>query len=193
MNLLSELELNRRREEEGLDPINIAWPWGAGRRQPVPNLLLRRGEQAVVESSSMRLQGLARLAAYTHADRVAVGAGVRTRFAPLARQALSRNLSLIVLDGAAELRREDRLEELEWFAKEMDRELLTPLVEEAGRNQSRLVVLAPSELGDGLGVSTESNAAGSLPFDLRTTDELRLRKTDLWTEIEQGLLMPESP
>jgi len=69
VNLLSSLELNERRLDEGLQPFNLLWPWGHGSRTAVPNLALRRGEPAVVESASMRLAGLTRLAGYKHADR----------------------------------------------------------------------------------------------------------------------------
>ncbi|HEY0866122.1 MAG TPA: hypothetical protein VGE01_02015, partial [Fimbriimonas sp.] len=48
VNLLAESDENRIREEEGLPPLNILWPWGHGTCVPVPNLWLERGERALV-------------------------------------------------------------------------------------------------------------------------------------------------
>jgi len=103
VNLLNELELNERRIDEGLPPLNLLWPWGHGRRTAVPNLLLKRGERAHVESNSLRLQGLTRLVGYRHGERRAFGKGTNTRLENIAKTALKEDPTVIVIDAPAEL------------------------------------------------------------------------------------------
>jgi 2,3-bisphosphoglycerate-independent phosphoglycerate mutase len=170
VNLLNELELNHKRIDEGLPPFNIFWPWGHGRRVSVPNLALRRGEPAVVESGSMRLQGLTRLAGYSHVDRASVGKGMKTRFTDIAKRCLKRDLTIVVVEGAAELRELNRLEELEWLAREMEKELLAPLLEDVIKEKSRLTLLAPGQT-QGLGITSAARSERPLPFDERTLEE----------------------
>lgn len=67
VNMLSELEMNRRREDEGKPQLNVFWPWGGGVRLKVPNLALRFGIPRGIfldENLSLHLSGLARLAGY---------------------------------------------------------------------------------------------------------------------------------
>jgi hypothetical protein len=192
VNLLSDMELNQRRVDEGLGPINLLWPWGHGERRPVPNLLLRRGEQAVVESNSLRLAGLTRLSGYRHEDRRLVGEGVKTRLGPLAARALSRTLSIVVIDAFAELRSQGKEEEIHWLARELDRELLKPWIEAAVKDPTRLTLLAPSvEGGVGLGLVATPQSPGSnvYPFDERSLDERLVPTRDLWQEVESGVTL----
>ncbi|MEZ0325704.1 MAG: hypothetical protein ACAH95_07340 [Fimbriimonas sp.] len=170
VNLLGELELNQKRLDDGLPPFNILWPWGHGRRVSVPNLALRRGEPAVVESGSLRLQGLTRLAGYSHVDRSLVGTAMKTKFSKVAQRCLTRELTLVLIEGATNLRELGRLEELEWFAKEMDRELLGPLLDDAIKLKSVVSVLAPSDTA-ALGMSSASRSDRQLPFDERALEE----------------------
>ncbi len=170
VNLLGGLEINEKRLDEGLPPFNILWPWGHGRRVSVPNLALRRGEPAVVESGSLRLQGLTRLAGYSHGDRASVGRGMKTRFADLAKRCLGRSLSFVVIEGAFELRELGHMEELEWLARELDRGLLTPLLEDSIKLKSRVSLLAPGE-SVGLGLRSDVRSERQLPFDERTLEE----------------------
>ncbi|HSI72700.1 MAG TPA: hypothetical protein VK934_05945, partial [Fimbriimonas sp.] len=110
VNLLSDLELNQRRIDEGLQPFNILWPWGHGRRVPVRNLALMRAEPAMVESASLRMAGLSRLVGYSHVDRASVGRGLRTRFSQIAARCRQRDLSIVVMDVEGLT-----LEEKDWF------------------------------------------------------------------------------
>lgn len=64
VNMLSELELNVRRIDEGVAPLNVLWPWGQGSPRRLPHLGLRRGSVLTVESPSLRMRGMARLVGY---------------------------------------------------------------------------------------------------------------------------------
>lgn len=188
VNLLSELELNERRMDEGLPPLNLLWPWGHGVRRPVPNLILKRGERAQVESASMRLAGLARLVGYRHGDRRAVGKGTGTRLEHLVDQAMAHDLTILLIEAPGQLRREGLIEELHWFVREMDGRLLKPLYDSALRGTGRFALIAPGE-GSGLTLQFESAPAGNnrYPFDERALEERALTQTDAWTAIEEAL------
>lgn len=67
VNLLSELDFNRRREDEGKPALNALWPWGGGIRLRFPNLALRNGIPRGVfleETVNLHLAGLTRLSGY---------------------------------------------------------------------------------------------------------------------------------
>jgi 2,3-bisphosphoglycerate-independent phosphoglycerate mutase len=190
VNLLGELDANRRRAEEGIPPLNLLWPWGAGRRTSVPNLILRRGEQAVVESSSMRMEGLVRLSGYKHADRGSFGSGLRTRFEQIAERCLSRDISLVILEGPAALRAQGLMEELEWFAHEMDARLLKPLLASALTNQEQLGLFSP---GPQLGLATLLDGRPRdtvYPFDERSLEDKGVPTRDVWALVDHALQSP---
>jgi len=204
INFLSSLELNARRLDEGLPPFNLLWPWGQGVRTEVPNLAFTRGEPAMVESSSMRLAGLTRLAGYKHADRNAFGRGLGTKLRAIADRALNRPLTIVYIDAAAELRSRNKPEELDWFVRELNRELLQPLLDDVLKNNARLSLFSPAPLAGlgspdmpasptGLAAALESGPRGNnpYPFDERSLDERTIPSTDLWSQIESATTLPE--
>ncbi|AIE88019.1 hypothetical protein [Fimbriimonas ginsengisoli] len=192
INLLTDLELNQRRIDEGLAPLNLLWPWGHGERRPVPNLLLRRGERAVVESGSMRLAGLSRLAGYRHEDRALVGRGVNTKFRNLAQRTGQRDVSIIFLDAFEEFNRAGKEEELHWMVRELDREMLQPLFDSALETATRITLLSPGLDGKpGLGLVSEPQSPLSnwVPFDERSLEERLIPTRDVATEVESGVTL----
>ncbi len=98
VNLLSDLQFNRRRIDEGQTPLNLLWPWGHGVRTPVPNLALRRASPAFVISNSLRLAGLTRLAGYRHSNIGWLGYGLQTYLGSVFEKAMSEPASIYVLD-----------------------------------------------------------------------------------------------
>lgn len=191
INLLSELELNERRIDEGRPPLNLLWPWGHGVRTPVPNLALRRGEPATVESASFRLAGLARLTGDIHAERATVGSGLQIRLRHLAGRILGRDLTIVVLDTPAELRAEgeEREEELHWFIREMDRELLQPLLDSTLIDPMRIAIVTPGAKSDGLALFAEPPASlsGRYPFDERTLEERLVTRIDVDQAVREAI------
>jgi len=200
INLLSSLELNQRRIDEGLAPFNLLWPWGHGVRTPVPNLALRRGEPAIVESGALRLAGLTRLAGYRHGDRHQFGRGLQTKFRSIANRAMTRDLTIAYIDAAWELRFRDKPEELDWFIRELDRELLQPLLDDHLKSPSRLTLIAPAPIAlfksasmraseTGLAVSADSSVknANIYPFDERSLEEKSIVSNDLWSLVEAAI------
>lgn len=192
INLLSELEVNQRRMDEGLAPLNLLWPWGHGMRTSVPNLALRRGEPVVVESSSFRLAGLARLTGDGHEDRTLFGRGLQTRLRALADRILRRDVTIAVLDAPAALRAEGeaREEELHWFVREMDCELLQPLLDSTLTDPMRIAVIAPGTKSEGLALLAEppANRSGHYPFDERVLEERMIPRVDVDQAVRNAIV-----
>ena len=179
INLLSELEFNRRRVGEGLPPFNVLWPWGQGFRTPVPNLALRYGHPVYVESPMRRLQGLARLAGCRHGDSGALGSGTNTRLEHLLDAFVRYGACVSVLPAIAEMRALDRLEEAEWLSREIDQRLLEPLERRLRDEPMRLLIAAPGEHGLALLVEHGPASPGSTPFDERALEQRGVPTRDL--------------
>lgn len=191
INLLTDHELNRRRHDEGLSPLNILWPWGAGFTPRLPNLALERGETVWCESGSMRLAGLARLVGYRHGPWQSFVQGLNLPLARVRHASLDRPATLIVVTLAADLRKLGRLDELAWLIRRIDEDFLAPLAAEMKRQPMRLLVIAPSSCANRLGLAL--SAEGGLrnddptPFDERALEDeplIRLRPANL---IEEAL------
>ena len=202
INLFSSLEFNIRRIDQGLPAFNLLWPWGQGTRSSVPNLALKRGEPAFVESGSMRLAGLTRLAGYRHVDRSLVGKGLRTKLRDIAGRALTRQLTITYLDVPINLRMKNMREELDWFVKQLGTELLQPLLDDHLKSPSRVTLIAPggfdsvsssempwSPVGLSMSVETGVPSHNVYPFDERALEERSVSERDLWSLIESAILM----
>jgi len=178
VNVLSELEFNAERMDQGLQPINLIWPWGPGVRHRLPNLALRRGEPAVVVSNSLRLSGLSRLVGYRHLDRSMMRQGLNAQWAAITSRASGESAMVVYSDVFTELRREKMLDEASWLIKEIDNVFIQPLLEGAKESPAELLVASPSPKSTGLGVTYRSGnlASSSLPFDERALEERLPRK-----------------
>lgn len=201
VNLLTPLEVNRRREDEGLVPINLLWPWGAGWSVRLDSLALRVAAPVEVASGSLRMAGLARMAGCRHLPPDLVGSGINIRF-PQLKEALRAPITVLVLDAPGRLRESGRLDEAEWVLSRFDEEFLAPLLTEAATEPVRIAIYAPgfeprptvSATGSvrGLGALFDSNAVVSnvVPFDERALQE-RLPLHDLWESIASTLRSEE--
>lgn len=190
VNLLDELELNKRRRDEGHLPLNLLWPWGQGPRRPVPNLALRRGEPATVLSDSLRLAGLTRLVGYRHRELGTYGDGLQADLQSIAAALLELHSGVAVLQAIAGFRAGNDLEEAAYMARRYDAELLAPLLDRAAGEPIRLLLAAPCTDGIGLAVVFDSSApANSIyPFDERTIEEARVPLVDMEALIDSNLV-----
>lgn len=188
VNLLTELELNQRRLDEGIAPLNLLWPWGHGIRTPVPNLALRRGWPVQVLSSSMRLQGLTRLAGYRHWPRQSFGRGIGVRFEDIATAALGFERALVVLGEPGELRRQYMFEEEAWLVHQWDERFLGKLLDLVLKRELELDIVAPSsEFGLWLTVRRGVPSDRVLPFDERALEVQSLRTTSPSQAVDTSL------
>jgi hypothetical protein len=165
--LLGGLELNRQRIDEGSQPLNVLWPWGAGHRRAVPNLALRRGRPAQVEADDLAVIGLARLVRY----------GYRRLSGRSPSDLRGLKDRIVVMPEAEPAYFERRLSM--WGRLEQD--LVGPFV---ARRAGALLVAAPGPEG-GLAVSWPGE--GRWPFDERTLTEPKAPVAPLWRWVEQAL------
>lgn len=170
VNLLSGLELNRRRQGEGLPPFNVLWPWGQGLRTSVPNLALRYGQPIHVESPLTRLKGLARLAGCRHGDPAAMGTGTNLRLERVLETIEKHSVVVAVLPAFAEMRAMARMEEAQWLSREIDTRLLVPLETRLREEPMRILIASPGPHGLALQVGSGPADTGSTPFDERALE-----------------------
>jgi hypothetical protein len=189
INLLSDLELNQIRVEEGLPPFNLLWPWGHGVRTRVPNLAIRRGTPSLVISPSMRMQGLARLAGYLHEDRHKLRSGVNLNLKLIWERIRSAPSAIVYISGFAEWRATEKLEEAAWFTRQLDDEIFAPLAESLGEEPLRLTLVAPSDKNPGLALQLDSGSlqSNTTPFDHRPVDDPRVGLRTSWEAIRENL------
>ncbi len=191
INILTECEENRRRIDDGLRPINLLWPWGAGIRERVPKMALRFGSPVRVFTDSLRLEGLAKLAGLRVDGKPIIGTGLRTQWSTLKTRILSEDDSIVVLTGAKDLRRLGDYDALDYFAREVEVNLLEPLedawrVERSKGGLPSLVVIATGQEQSDRAESTYAlvadvggTAQQTVPFDERILGEPRLRRSDV--------------
>ena len=176
INLLGELELNQRRMDEGLPPVNCLWPWGQGFRPALADLGLRRGRSAIVESSSLRLQGLCKLVGYRHNPQSSFGAGTSVKLDRL----VTSSADIIVLDQIREFRSKNQLEEARWLTAEIDRRLFEPWAAATEDQPIEILVLTTGDpVGLALHYRSNRDLTSTIPFDERATQD-SLSRSPLW-------------
>ena len=201
VNLLNGLEANHARREDGLTPLNCLWPWGQGFRPDLPNLPLRRGDVARVESGSMRMQGLCRLVGYAHGDRGAFGKRLQTDWGVVRRAVESGRITLIVLHSVEEMQRHRRTDEIAHALDQLSAIVVAPLLEKRSDSPFELRIAAPSghasvggppdtaaQTGLGLTFSSVSPGVGAAPFDERVLDDPRVPTLHTWEHLHGGFL-----
>lgn len=181
VNLLGELPFNHIRREEGLEPLNLLWPWGAGWRQERRMLPLERGEMLRVGSTSMRMAGLCRLFGYAHSDWREFGPEVRVKWSEALSLLKQKEPTLLLMHPIEAMQRAHRLEEAERFLEELFERVIDPLLDE---EDLRLTLLAPgwpdqpsrcSAIGLGLSCDSRRTEANQTPFDERILDDPKVR------------------
>lgn len=172
LNLLSELEFNRIRHEEGQPIVNLVWPWGHGRRPELPNLAFERGEPSKVLTDSLRMDGLARLVRLRPV-RSELGMGLPFKF----EKALAHcdgMTTYLVLESPGKFAPDGMWEEVGWWLRELDNRLLSPSREERKeRPMDLLFVVSGSEKGLAFRYRTYRPAESAVPFSLETAQEAK--------------------
>lgn len=185
VNLLFETEFNQRRIDEGLAPLNVMWPWGAGVRLPLPNLPLRWGLIPTVHAEAEAIRAIARLCGLPLTPRAQFRQGLATDFRGLAEWSARASEALVMFTPPG-----SDPEEQAWFLRHWDEEFLRPwrdAVTEAGGSWRLTMIATGAEAGLALSVGSGSATSQSVPFDARASEE-RLRATSLSDLVRRGLL-----
>lgn len=167
INLLREAEFNRIRAEEGIETIEVLWPWAPGFREALPSLALRFGAPVQVVSGSLQLQGLARLCGARHGDPGAFGRGTSTRLEQLTEPAAG--VLIGVVSAFAEFDPIEQEQERWWLTQELERRVWAPLGE---LDDLRLMVTSETAEG-GLVLQYDARRPreNSVPFAERVLDD----------------------
>ncbi len=190
VNLLSELEMNRIRVEEGRLPLNLLWPWAFGFRPFVPNLALRRGEVRKFESTSWRLEGLTRLVGDRHGERQRLVRGVHPNWQEIRSRIHEEDPTVVVIGEFETMRRAGRLDELVYAIDQWTSEVLEPWLIEQPDKKRRLSIIAPGlskEDGLCLTIDPVTPIESKIPFDERALDDRRVQNASLWKAVESSL------
>lgn len=201
VNVLSPLEVNHIRREEGMRPLNCLWPWGQGFRPDLPNLPIRRGDVVYVESGSMRMHGLCDLVGYRHGDRAKFGTALRTDYNRISRIAKKQRLSLALISSVEEMQRHGKLDEIVWNLARLSEKVIEPLLDNEAEEPFVLRFVAPgghcstgkppnraSAIGLGLEYNSEKPESNRLPLDERVLDDPRVPTRKVWEFIYPGLI-----
>ena len=191
VNLLSELEVNKVRVDEGLNPINLIWPWGPGLRPRMPNLTVERGTSVRVESPSIRLKGLSKLVGYRHGDPWSLGKGTNLRLKELAALVAASPFAIVVLPTIGELRSKEMEEEARWLGREVGLRLLAPLFGEPRNQPARVILIATQKCGEGLALDYRSDCPierREMRFGAELLEDRKTGSTTLHELIEEALI-----
>lgn len=163
INLLADCEFNRRRVDEGIEPINVLWPWGHGMRVPMPNLTLRAGTPIRVISASWRLRGLARLCGVAHPFPGALGQGTNTRLETLVSE--FPGVTIGVMDVFERFHPIENEAERRWMTLEMESRVWRALLDV----EDLVLTVAGGDLV--LDYDARMPLENSVPFDERVLDD----------------------
>lgn len=183
VNLLSETEWNRIREDENLPALNVFWPWGPGFRPKLPNLALSRGVVVRWESPSLALAGLCRMVGYRHGPYREVGAGTNLRLEKMVSSALSHPYGVIVIPTIGEFLQEGKPEEAAWLAREVFDRVFEPVSRATSAEPRRVVLVATQPGGEGLAVDFRSDGlvhGSNRPFSAEVLEDRTLAANALF-------------
>jgi hypothetical protein len=193
INLLSELEFNRIRQEEGLPPLNCLWPWAPGRRQDCPNLALHRGELATVVSNSLRQRGLTRLCGYQNVERYRYETRERLDVSGLLNLTRSHSPSVVLVSRFFNQRASGDLEEVARSWSEFAEHFLAPYsqvtIEEEVVRLTLVALDRTLENGLALVWSNRDKPESTLPFDERVLGDRRLPSRPLFEIVKKSLAL----
>lgn len=185
VNLLMGSEMNRRRIGEGKTPIGIAWPWGQGMRQSLPNLALQLGQPATITSSLPTMQGVANL--------------TRCQFRQLNHPFKGNwsfsdlnGIQILVTDVFQQIRDAGRLERGEELWESVRSQVIVPCLNTKSDERQRLSVIAPNADGIGLAVHWDSHfrQGDGVPLHERALFDDALPQRHLWEIVRNKLQSP---
>lgn len=183
INLLREAEFNRIREAEGIEMIDVLWPWGPGFRGQFPNLPIRYGAPLRVVGGSLRMQGLARLCGCRLSGGL-FGEGTNTRLEQVA--APSPGVQIGLIEAFQQFDAIEQEAERRWLTDEMDQRLWRPLL---GEEELQLLVTATTpESGLVLRYDSRQITENSVPFAERVLDDRTVPATSLADAVRSVIL-----
>lgn len=177
VNILSGLEFNLRRVDQGIAPINLCWPWGQGERQKISNRALELGMPWIVRAHSLATRGLARLSGF-QAEKIPLFAEVEFRELLPILQGDAHALTILDLGAmpVGDEQIENRLARLHEFSQVV----IEPLLDWQLDTKSNLALVATNRANEGLiALVAKPNERDTLPFDERSLAERKVPRMNL--------------
>ena len=168
VNLLSEHDVNRRRLDLGLRPANLLWPWGPGAARSHLPWSQDPRERPVLASGSIRLHGMARLVALPRWPRALFRGRSEAPLDRLAEMAFGESRLIVHLAEFGRARAVADPERLAWLQRWLEERLLRPILDQARKRPTRLLLAALGERVGLVGVAdSERPKPNGVPFDER--------------------------
>ncbi len=206
LNLLYDHPVNRRRRDQGLNPGNTLWPWGAGRAPGMPSFLTTYGVTGAVVAAVDLVKGLGRAVGletptvpgatgYVHTDFAAKGAW--------ALKMLERHDFVFVhIEAPDEAGHAGDPDAKVWTLEQIDRHVVGAIVNGLNGRPFRMLVMPDHATpvatrvhrGDPLPFllfdSRRRNGSGHGTFDESAAESSRYRVDEAW-RLMRILLDPE--
>lgn len=174
VNLLSDLDVNKRRVDEGFAPLNLLWPWGQGIRPELPNLSLLRGKPTLVQSRNLRLLGLAALQQCRHSD-----AAFPTPLRLDASKLNSSGTTLVYAEHVARAVAAGRPDDAGRMLDEFGKSFLAPVVE-ASETVVQLIAMNGQGRGLSLLFDPRLTVQNIVPFDAEVVEDAKVPIVNDW-------------
>lgn len=191
VNLLNEAPFNHERREEGHAPVNMLWPWGAGRMEATPDAARERGRPATVATRDLRLRGLARQLGDWPVDATPWHRGIHPDWKAWQTD---HPVAVFQTDIWATMRRYEKFDEMAWAWEQWQTQWLEPIWAD---QEAVITIIAPSMAmdgtADGLALTFDpefSRTEPAFPFDERSLDERKLPRENLVDVIHAQLRAP---
>lgn len=183
INLLTDTEFNKRRIGEGLQPLNLLWPFGHGFRPVFPNLLLEYGP-VFVSTLSPLLAGASRIANWKHSEWRVLTVKEPNFAAPL--RFLEQFPRLIVhMDAWKQLATENEEEKADWLLDKLEKTALEPLLLDL--DKPKISLISPGKNGIGLIYDPSRPEEPKYPFDKRIWEETKSPELPVFEAVKMGL------
>jgi len=137
---------NRRRQQEGLDPVNSIWLWGNGGSTTLPSFEDSFGKTGSVVTASLLLKGIARAAGMNTVSVEGVTGFAETNYQGKVEAALSelehRDVVYLNVAGAEEVSLKGNIDDKILVIEDIDAKVVGPLLKKLdSKNNVKMMVV----------------------------------------------------
>ena len=178
--ILSNHDINKKRQDEGLRPLNILWPWGQGLGISLPNLAMQSGQIAQVYSDSWMIKGISNLVSYQHIDLNNFGAGLNIAWKKLEHSISDGSTSILIFDRVSQLLNLKRPDYAERLFQELNQELFNKIRNLQDNIPYELMLIMTGDSGIALKEKSYIPITNNLPFSTELSQDSMIPKLNIW-------------
>ncbi|MFQ5811517.1 MAG: cofactor-independent phosphoglycerate mutase, partial [Armatimonadota bacterium] len=165
MEILGDHEINARRRDEGVNPANMIWPWGHGRRPELPSLLSKYGLQGATICAVDLIKGIGRAAGMRHVDVPGATGYLDTDYGAKAEHAVAalrdHDFAYLHIEAPDEAGHLGDIEEKIKAIEQVDSLVVGPVVDEMRKLGDHRLLLAPDHATP---IRVRTHVADPVPF-----------------------------